>query len=157
MKGLVIGKFYPPHNGHHYLIDTAMAECDDVLVLLCWSDVESISEHDRAAWIRDRHPGVRVHIARDNYPYDESDEGWNRHMRVWCNALHDRHFWPDRLYSSEAYGDELVRRLADPELIQHLLFPDLQDWIERKQKPVEHRLVDIRPDACSGIGYCYSG
>lgn len=24
MRGIVIGKFYPPHKGHNYLIDTAL-------------------------------------------------------------------------------------------------------------------------------------
>jgi HTH-type transcriptional repressor of NAD biosynthesis genes len=143
-KSLIIGKFYPPHNGHHYLIDTAMNESDDVLVLLCYSDVESIDPHDRMAWLRDRHPGLRIQLVRDNHPYDESDEGWARHMRLWCEAIKDRHFWPTHVYSSEQYGDELARRLSDPELIKWLEFPDLADWVERKQRRVEHRPVDIR-------------
>jgi cytidyltransferase-like protein len=35
MKGLVIGKFYPPHLGHSYLIEYALAHSDSVDVLVC--------------------------------------------------------------------------------------------------------------------------
>ena len=31
--GLVIGKFYPPHEGHHLLISTAAAICERVGML----------------------------------------------------------------------------------------------------------------------------
>ena len=34
MRGIVIGKFYPPHRGHHHLIDTALAASDEVDVLV---------------------------------------------------------------------------------------------------------------------------
>ncbi|WVM93405.1 adenylyltransferase/cytidyltransferase family protein [Halopseudomonas pachastrellae] len=31
--GLVVGKFSPLHSGHRYLIDTATAACDQLLIL----------------------------------------------------------------------------------------------------------------------------
>ena len=34
MRGVVIGKFYPPHKGHNYLIDTALKNSDEVDVLV---------------------------------------------------------------------------------------------------------------------------
>ena len=40
--GLVIGKFYPPHEGHHLLISTAAAVCERVTVLVLSHEVESI-------------------------------------------------------------------------------------------------------------------
>jgi cytidyltransferase-like protein len=33
-RGLVIGKFMPLHRGHQLLIDAALAECDDVTVVV---------------------------------------------------------------------------------------------------------------------------
>ena len=33
--GVVIGKFYPPHKGHEYLIETALQESDCVTVIVC--------------------------------------------------------------------------------------------------------------------------
>ena len=34
-RGLVIGKFYPPHRGHKFLIDTALSQVDYLDVLVC--------------------------------------------------------------------------------------------------------------------------
>ena len=34
-RGLVVGKFYPPHRGHKLLIDTALAGVDEVHVIVC--------------------------------------------------------------------------------------------------------------------------
>lgn len=45
--GLVIGKFYPPHLGHEYLIRTAAAHCRNVTVAVLGSSVESISMQAR--------------------------------------------------------------------------------------------------------------
>jgi cytidyltransferase-like protein len=33
--GLVIGKFLPPHRGHSYLIETACAAAEHVVVVVC--------------------------------------------------------------------------------------------------------------------------
>jgi HTH-type transcriptional repressor of NAD biosynthesis genes len=49
--GLVIGKFYPPHRGHKYLIDTAVAQCESVTVIVCWKKSQRISGVLRAQWI----------------------------------------------------------------------------------------------------------
>ncbi len=32
---VVIGKFYPPHRGHKFLIDTAASQADHVTVIVC--------------------------------------------------------------------------------------------------------------------------
>ena len=34
-RGLIVGKFYPPHRGHKHLIDTARAQVDDLAVIVC--------------------------------------------------------------------------------------------------------------------------
>ncbi len=34
-RGLVIGKFYPPHKGHTFLIDTGRAQVDELTVIVC--------------------------------------------------------------------------------------------------------------------------
>jgi cytidyltransferase-like protein len=69
--GLVIGKFYPPHAGHHRLIDAAAARCDRVSVVVAGHDVETIPYEARAAWVAATHghqPNVRVIGERDPHP-----------------------------------------------------------------------------------------
>ena len=55
--GLVMGKFYPPHIGHHDLIRRAATECDRVSVVVVGASVESIALTDRLTWLRDE-PGM---------------------------------------------------------------------------------------------------
>ena len=93
--GLVIGKFYPPHAGHHHLIDTAASRCARVSVVIAASTVESIPPALRAAWLREAHPQAHVTIAPvvDDVGIDYDDpEIWSAHVEVFRHGL------------SQAYG-----------------------------------------------------
>lgn len=97
MKGVVIGKFYPPHLGHNYLIDTALKNCDDVDVLVVDNPAYKLPSDKRAEWLRARHPDAHVQIIPDIND-DDNSPAW---------ALHTMRFLgyrPDVVYSSEAYG-----------------------------------------------------
>ena len=88
--GLVLGKFYPLHAGHAHLIRTAQQRCDQVTVLLLASSVESIPLADRADWIAEDHPGVRLIAALDDTPVDfDSPTAWDAHTRVITGLLPD--------------------------------------------------------------------
>ncbi|MBC9715279.1 AAA family ATPase [Streptomyces sp. TRM66268-LWL] len=108
--GLVLGKFYPPHAGHHHLVRTAAARCERLTVLVCAASVESVSLEDRVAWMREVHPDVTVVGAVDDIPVDLHDpEVWAAHMAVFRAAVPDE---VDAVFTSEAYGDELARRFG---------------------------------------------
>ena len=49
-RGLLIGKFLPPHQGHRQLIDFARSFCDQVTVLVCSLAAEPIPGDLRCAW-----------------------------------------------------------------------------------------------------------
>ncbi|MGH3378726.1 MAG: AAA family ATPase [Actinoallomurus sp.] len=110
--GLVVGKFYPPHAGHHHLIDTAAAACERLTVVAAASPVESIPIALRAAWLRERHPQPHVEIvpAVDDVEVDyESEAVWSAHVEIFRAAAGDP---VDVVFSSEEYGAELARRLG---------------------------------------------
>jgi NadR type nicotinamide-nucleotide adenylyltransferase len=109
--GLIVGKFYPPHAGHHHLIDTAAAQCCQLTVVVAPSSGESIPLELRCAWLRERHPGVTVVGVYDDHPIDYADpEIWERHCAVFRTAAgRDR---VDAVFSSEGYGVELARRFG---------------------------------------------
>lgn len=123
--GLVIGKFYPPHAGHHFLIRTAAASCARVTVVVMGADVESIPLADRVDWIRAAyrdHPQVAVTGVADNLVTDlEDEEVWRGHVALMRDGIalgaHAAH--PvDAVFSSESYGTELARRFdAAPVLL----------------------------------------
>lgn len=107
--GLVLGKFYPFHIGHQQLIRAAQAACDRVTVQVLTSRVESIPGPVRADWITAEHPGVRVVHGRDETPTDFTDpQIWDRHMAVIEALLPEP---VDAVFTSDAYGAELARRL----------------------------------------------
>jgi HTH-type transcriptional regulator, transcriptional repressor of NAD biosynthesis genes len=99
-KGLVIGKFYPPHRGHKYLIETAKAQCEELVVILCWKKSETISGYQRADWLRKIHPDVYVKVIEDNKLADDDSKGWARFtLDILGNNV------PDAVFTSESYGD----------------------------------------------------
>ncbi|MFG3715131.1 AAA family ATPase [Micromonospora sp. NPDC047730] len=110
--GLVVGKFYPPHAGHHGLIEAAAARCAAVTVVVAPSRRESIPLGLRLDWLREVHadtPWVRFVGRYDDHPVDYADPAvWDLHCAVFREALGGRRV--DAVFSSEAYGEELARR-----------------------------------------------
>jgi NadR type nicotinamide-nucleotide adenylyltransferase len=104
-RGLIVGKFYPPHRGHRHLIDTARAQVDELFVVCCGREGELPAGELRAAWLREMHPDVRVLYLDDAHDV--------RDTRVWadnCVRLLGRA--PDAVFTSEEYGEEFARHLG---------------------------------------------
>ncbi|MEU3169165.1 AAA family ATPase [Streptosporangium sp. NPDC006930] len=143
--GLVIGKFYPPHAGHHHLIDTAASRCARVSVVIAASTVESIPPALRAAWLREAHPQAHVTIAPvvDDVGIDYDDpEIWSAHVEVFRHGLSQAYGHVpeiDAVFSSEAYGPELARRFG---AVHVGVDPG------RERFPVSGRMVRDDPVSC---------
>src|SRR5438105_568448 len=74
-RGVIIGKFYPPHRGHKYLIDTGRASVDQLTVIVCDKPGQVPPAQLRAAWLREIHPNVEVMVVDDRLDDDDS-KGW---------------------------------------------------------------------------------
>jgi NadR type nicotinamide-nucleotide adenylyltransferase len=98
-RGLVIGKFYPPHRGHKYLIDTAASQCEELTVILCCKKDETISGLLRESWLQKIHPKAHIKVVDDNKLADDDSEGWA------AFTLSILGYVPDAVFTSEAYGD----------------------------------------------------
>ena len=118
--GLIIGKFYPPHRGHEYLIRAALRHCQRVSVLVLASSDEKLSMHLRAQWLRECFPDAGhlwVIAELDDVPVDYDDAAiWLAHVDVMKRALRrdaeESGITPpavDAVFSSESYGAELAR------------------------------------------------
>jgi HTH-type transcriptional regulator, transcriptional repressor of NAD biosynthesis genes len=116
--GLVIGKFYPPHSGHHFLIRSAADACDRVTVVVMAASTESIPLAERVAWLRERwaaDPHVVVAGVADDLTVDYASEtAWIGHVALMREALATSPAGPpvDAVFASEPYGTELARRFA---------------------------------------------
>jgi len=104
-RGLIVGKFYPPHRGHKHLIDTARAQVDELTVIACRREGEVPDGELRAAWLREIHPDVRVMLIDDTYDAQDS-RVWAENCTRWLGGA------PDVVFTSEEYGDEFARHLG---------------------------------------------
>lgn len=122
--GLVIGKFMPFHMGHKLLLDTALANCSSLHVVVCSLPTEPIPGSSRFKWITDAYPSATVHHLNDplmpQEPKDHADF-WN----IWRTKLLGFNFKYDLVFSSEDYGFELARQIGIAQ-----------------QAPCEHFIVD---------------
>lgn len=111
-KGLYLGKFLPPHNGHLFVCDVARRCVDELTVLVCSHDAEPIDGYLRATWMReclDRYSCNVVHMHRDipQEPKDHPD-----FWQIWKNTIFEHHPEPiDFVFGSEAYVHELANVL----------------------------------------------
>ena len=100
-EGVVIGKFYPPHRCHKYLIETALAHCEHLVVFVC--DVPGkLPAALRAAWLREIHPSADVRVIADTVPDDDS-KGWAEYTIATLG------YTPDAVFTSEDYGHAYAR------------------------------------------------
>lgn len=96
-RGVVIGKFYPPHLGHNYLIDTAINSQGEVDVLVVDNPAYAIPAEKRRDWIAARHPKASVQIIPD-INNDDDSVAWAEHTIQFLG------YKPATVFSSESYG-----------------------------------------------------
>ncbi|WP_273446662.1 AAA family ATPase [Neolewinella agarilytica] len=109
--GLTLGKFAPFHKGHQYLVETALAEVDQLYVLVYHTDLTSVPLQVRAAWIKALYPDVTILEAWDGPEgYGDTPEIKKIQEDYILKKLGDiriTHF-----YSSEFYGDHVSKALG---------------------------------------------
>lgn len=110
-RGMVLGKFMPPHLGHQYLVDFARHYVDELAIVVEHVRDEPISSALRFAWMRELFPNCDVIHLLDENPQNPSEhpefwEIWKRSLeRVLPSA-------PDFVFASESYGAQLAQVLG---------------------------------------------
>ncbi|MBO0869205.1 MAG: AAA family ATPase [Micromonosporaceae bacterium] len=107
--GVVIGKFLPPHAGHSYLIETACAGADRVVVIVCERTDDPVPAQTRAAWLRELHPAATVLVTPDDIP-DQQGEATSRAWAARTVELLGRA--PDAVFTSEEYGPRYAAAMS---------------------------------------------
>lgn len=119
--GLIIGKFYPLHEGHLALLRLAAAESQLVTVVIMGTVFESIPLERRAAWLREEiaaDPAGLGNVTFVEIPCDApveygSDIAWRANAVLIEAALAAAgRPAPTTVFSSEHYGAELAARLG---------------------------------------------
>lgn len=110
-RGMVLGKFMPPHRGHVYLVEFARRYCDELTVVVGSLAAEPIAGSLRHAWMSELCPSARVvHLTDENpqYPHEHP-----RFWEIWEASL--RRVMPeppDWVFASEPYGMKLAEVLG---------------------------------------------
>ena len=150
--GLVVGKFWPPHRGHQRLLETAAAQVNELLVLVCaHPEAAEFPTAVRADWLRalyrgdDAADGPRIGptplrivalSAADGAPTDAADAAAHREVvRQWLARQEIR---VDAVFSSEAYGLGFAEYLG----AAHVAVD-----VARAQVPVSGAQVRANPEA----------
>ena len=136
----VLGKFMPFHNGHKFLIDTAIANSEKVTVVVGTLPTEPIPGEIRYKWVKEQYrtnPNVTVCWINEvlpQTPEEDPEHFWD----IWVEVA--KRFCPDVdvIFTSESYGDPYAQHLG----IKHHLVD-----IDRKIVPVSGTLVRQDPFA----------
>jgi NadR type nicotinamide-nucleotide adenylyltransferase len=106
--GVVIGKFLPPHLGHSYLIERAVAESDRVVVIVCARADDVMPASVRAGMLAELHTAAKIIVTPDDIPDDEGEAT----SRAWAERTLDLlGTAPDVVFTSEEYGPRYARFL----------------------------------------------
>lgn len=103
--GVVIGKFYPPHKGHEYVMQTALDQCERVTIIVCDREGQDPHAKMRADWIAEVFPQAIVCTTPDDLPDDDSCAWAQRTIEI-LGAT------PDAVFTSESYGDPYAHELG---------------------------------------------
>ena len=128
-RGLVIGKFYPPHRGHKFLIETALRAVDHLDVLICVLPDQAISGDLRQCWLQELHPAANV-MQIEDIGDDDNSEVWAAYTKRILGLS------PDLVFTSEGYGDAYARFLG----CRHILVDR-----ERHQVPISGTRIRSNP------------
>ena len=111
-RGLTLGKYAPFHKGHQLVIDTALAEMDEVIVLVYDApETTPIPLNIRSNWIKKLYPQVRVIEAWDGpTEYGETPEIQQKHEKYILENLKISGI--TNFYSSEFYGKHMSAALG---------------------------------------------
>lgn len=113
MRGLVIGKFLPPHKGHLALISFAARQCDEVIVSLSDADSDTIDPKLRLQWLEEltsMWPNVKVKSLRDDF--DRPELPLKERTSIWADIIRKAYGQIDKIFSSEEYGDSFAANLG---------------------------------------------
>jgi HTH-type transcriptional repressor of NAD biosynthesis genes len=103
-NGLVLGKLMPVHNGHLFLINEAIKQCETVHVMVCSRLCEPIDGKLRFGWVdaiyKDNNNVNVIHCPDENPQYPEDDENF---WEIWHDSVYSYIPELDAVFASEDY------------------------------------------------------
>jgi HTH-type transcriptional regulator, transcriptional repressor of NAD biosynthesis genes len=143
--GLTLGKFAPFHKGHEYLINRALSETEELIVIVYnASETTDVPTTVRANWIKTLFPQVRIILAEDG----PQETGYTKEIIEKQNAYLKkllRGISIDTFFSSEEYGEYVSQALSCKNVI-----------VDMKRSEQNISSTEIRKDIIRKRGYLSS-
>jgi HTH-type transcriptional repressor of NAD biosynthesis genes len=137
IRGLVIGKFMPIHNGHIALIRFAAAQCDELVVSMSYTSNDAINPLLRFSWIQEifkDEAKIKPALIKDDF--DNEALPLSERTKLWAGVISKTYYGVNKIFSSEEYGEPFAKNLG----VSHVSFdPD------RKAFPVSASLIRKHP------------
>ena len=99
--GMYLGRFQPFHNGHKYIVEWMLEECERIVIVIGSSDKKGTVQNpfpawERASMIKSVYPDSNIDvICLPDRPSISSDESWGEYV---MENLHNYGFYPDAVY-----------------------------------------------------------
>lgn len=139
-RAIVVGKFWPPHRGHHLLVEAALERADHVDVVVCDLEGQRPPAVKRAGWLAEVHPTAAVHVVPDICGCHSPDPCPAGCSPAWARHLADLGLGPwDLVVSSEDYGVLFAEALG----AEHVM-------VDRERVTVPISGTAIRADLAAG-------
>jgi HTH-type transcriptional regulator, transcriptional repressor of NAD biosynthesis genes len=136
-KGVVFGKFMPPHKGHKALIEFAASQCEQLVVSMSFAPTDAIEPALRFSWLKEIFKdNSNIEIVQELDDFSDDSQPLEEATKEW--AVFIKHRFPDveAFFCSELYGEPLAR---------HLNLPCIYFDIERKQIPISATKIRENP------------
>lgn len=101
-SGLIVGKFAPMHKGHKYLIDTALEQCERVIIIAYSNPDLGVTPEEKIKAFRRVFEGkpIDLIVPFSNMPLNSASEFQHR---MFCVTLLEKKTF-EVVFSSEEYG-----------------------------------------------------
>lgn len=136
-KALVVGKFCPLHKGHQHLLDAALLNSKELMIISYTSRDLGYPASVRRKWLKELYPTAKVVVLEPNeVPADDASE-WE-HRRFCARRCDAERFDPDVVFSSEKYGDGFAEHLT--EYMGHFVAHQVVD-LNREAVPISGTIL----------------
>ena len=113
MIGVVFGKFFPFHNGHLFVINRALSECEKVFVVVCANEGSQPTGQKRAYWVQHSAPKAEVLLTDDLCAWHFSQPCVESCTEIWRKRTAELiPYEIDLVYSSESYGEDFSKAIS---------------------------------------------
>lgn len=111
--GLVIGKFWPPHQGHLGLIDFAWRHVDSLFIIVCSTPTAEPSGQKRARWLQQIYPRAEVILTDDFCAWHAPAKCPPMCSQLWAQRTKALIATPiDAFFASEDYGPSFAEAIT---------------------------------------------